>query len=444
MYKLYDVAELEEIKKNLLAGNRKFKFGEKNLEFKSNGHLLINFTDNKYKGLVYNEWTKLFIINYPHIDNYSGDFFSGIVQPKYNGTNLGFVKSGQKYYFRTRGSITPEKIINELNTAVLTDKVPTGIDKTAFENFKKVQKDVISKGQSLGYIDDYGNVLLENFYLNLGEILEYAIEGSECVYADEEIVGVFGELVSKYNPIAVDENLKCGKNEDGYYIFDYLVRFEGSYYLVPSYKGGYMLDWVSLSQNKYIKMVENIYATFDIVSKFFNSSPIEGVVIKNEDIYWKLKREEVITWQRLMGNLTSIVGSSVNHVFEEVGFTREDIIEKKYFVKGGEEDMVSAVKSEILSHNITLETLDTHYKTRHSSVEREIRKRVRYNVARTIVSFLADDVPKEKVWLEIPNYMDMGDVDFKEWNEKRGKYVPTRAYADIVSSIIGLVYLRKN
>ncbi len=443
MFKLYDVAELDEIKKNLLDGVYKFKYEGRNLEFKNTNGMLINYTDNKYKGLTFNTHTKLFIISYPHIDNYRGEFSSGLIQPKYNGTNLGFVKSGQKYYFRTRGSIDPEKIINELNTAVLTDKIPTGIDKIAFENFKKVHKDVISEGQRRRYIDDYGNVILENYYLNFEGVLEFMIEGSQCAYDGEEIIGVFGEMVYKYNPIAVDGNLKFGKDEEGYYIFDYLVKAEGSYYLVPSGTQGYELDYINYAKEKGVRLVENIDATFDTVSKFFASSSAEGVIIKSENVYWKLKREEVIAWQRLMGNLTSIVDSSVNHVFEEVGFSRNEIIENKYFLNGGEEDMINAVKSEILSHNITLEELDNYYKEKKFSVEAAIRKKVKYNIARTVVSFLADDVPKESVWLEIPNYMDVGGNSFKEWNEKRGKYVPTKSYANIVSSIIGLVYLKK-
>lgn len=436
MYLLYSNDEINIVKEKLANGEKRFSIDNYNLEFSQNGSYYINRTENKFKGLAYDTTLKEVIINYPHINNVPTSFkptSNDLVESKYNGTNIGFCNVMGKIYYRTRGSIEPEKVINELNTAILTHTYVDGVETKAMDEFADTHRLVIKQGIQDGFIDGYGNFIVKTAVDSIREDIEK-------LFSLFDMVGVFGELISKYNPIAVDMNLKYGRNQEdyAYKVFDVVVKGKEGYFLVPASEFFNMRSLERLDSHIGVVVGESPWDIHSLEALIYPTD--EGVVVKSSNGYFKFKREEVISWQRLMGRLTSIIPYSVSHVFEESGFTETSVIEQKYFRGTGSQDIVKAVLEEISGYNM-MEALERKFGKHLYS---EILHKVQFYEAKTIMSFLSADIPKEKIWEHIPHYMDFGAVDPIVWNEKRGKLVPNGNYARMISALIGLIYLNSN
>ena len=136
---LYTDSELSEIKNNIDSNIFKFKLTTNNLIFSKSGKYLIQRVQNKFLGLAYNLEEKTFIFNYPHISNKSerDQIIEGFIEPKYNGTNYAYlIDEKENIYFRTRGSINPEIILNTINSAIISNQQISGITSDVFTSWK--------------------------------------------------------------------------------------------------------------------------------------------------------------------------------------------------------------------------------------------------------------------------------------------------------------------
>lgn len=438
---LYSVDEIKEIKSNLDNGNLKFSLNKFNLIFSKSGEeYLIQRVENKYLGLTYNIKEKTFIWNYPHIQNKKETdvFDNGYVEPKYNGTNYGIImdEKGNKY-FRTRGSINPEIFLNTINSGIVKGESPQGIHIDVFnakiEQFKKL----FEKGKEHGYCDKFGNFILKNvnekLNTELKNILGLNFNGSK-------IVGIFGEIISPYNPITVDKEIKYGQYyfddiDFKYIVFDILLETDGKYeFSNPEL----IAKLISKSEN--IEPVE--YMKIDQLETMLGKYSIEeGVFIKTDENYFKAKRDEVIEWERMMGRLSNVIKFSIEHVISEIGFSKEEVvIDKSYMNAETIEKIKSSVWNEIDQYSITKEDLIKYYKG-DSRLMKEFNIIFDLTILTGITSVLASTgVPKEKLYLEIPNYYYFAESQII-FNEKRKKLIPaTKEYSHIIGSIIGSVY----
>lgn len=438
---LYVVDEIKEIKSNLENGNLKFPLGKSSLIFSKSGEeYLIQRVENKYLGLAYNVKDKTLIWNYPHIQNKKETdvLDSGYVEPKYNGTNYGIIMDdkGNKY-FRTRGSINPEIFLNTINSGIVKGESPQGIHADIFNAKKEQFKKLFEKGKEHGYCDDFGNFILKNVNERLNAELKDLL-GTEI--SGSKIVGIFGELVSPYNPIAVDEEIKYGQYyfddvDFKYIVFDLLLKINGQYeFAKPE-----LIEKV-IPKNENIEPVEYM-KTEQLETMLGKYNMEEGTVIKTDESYFKAKREEVLEWERMMGRLSNVVRFSIEHVVSELGFSKEEVmINKSYTNLETIEKIKSSVWNEINQYSITKEDLITYYKS-ESKLIKGFNTMFDLTILIGITSVLASaGIPKEKLYLEIPNYYYFAESPLV-FNEKRKKLIPaTEEYSRIIGSIIGRVY----
>ena len=435
---LYTDSELEEIRRNIGLGSLKFKLSDSNLVFSKSGDYLIQRVQNKFLGLAYNTQDKTFILNYPHISNKDDTtIVDGFIEPKYNGTNYAYLQDEKgNRYFRTRGSINPELIINTINSAILNNEYLAGIDKATFDSWKNKYLPIFEKGKSSGYIDQFGNFILSNVNAIIKQKLSLILNS-----LDYKIVGIFGELISPYNPIAVDINMKFGQylnlNTDfAYIIFDIIIYRNGSYEFVsPEIIRNLFND------DEYIKSVE-YQKLSDLNSMLDKYDAEEGLVLKTEFDYFKIKRDDVLNWERMMGKISNVMKFSIEHIVSELGFSKEEVMYKNvYLSKQYITEVKVSIWNEIKSYNITKENLISYYKS-ESKMNEEFDSFMEASILSGVASVLYESgVPKEKLYSEFPKYYYFSKSVLK-FNEKRQKFIPaTKEYARLVSRIIGKVYL---
>jgi hypothetical protein len=453
---LYTDSELSEIKNNIDSNIFKFKLTTNNLIFSKSGKYLIQRVQNKFLGLAYNLEEKTFIFNYPHISNKSerDQIIEGFIEPKYNGTNYAYlIDEKENIYFRTRGSINPEIILNTINSAIISNQQISGITSDVFTSWKTKYIPVFNKGKELEYIDQFGNFVLKNVNEQikdkLSSIIANRINGFNI--NGRKIVGIFGELISPYNPIAIDNNIKFGQYINlnkpfTFVIFDILVykpektdfygnKTEGAYeFLEPN-----MLE-ILINGSDCIERIdyEKISKLDSMLDKY---DAEEGLVIKTKDRYVKFKRKDVLEWERMMGKLSNVMKFSIEHITSELGFSKEEVIDKNvYSSKEYINEVKVSIWNEIQSYNITKEDLVSYYKS-ESSMYDNFNSFLENSVITGIASVLASTgVSKEKLYLEIPKYYYFQNNQLV-YDEKRGKMLPaTKRYSSLVSRIIGRVY----
>lgn len=444
---LYSKEDLEFIKGKLKSGEMRFSLREFRMFFSKKENIYIQHVSNFALGLAYNVELDEFYFNYPHINNVRDEkVVNGFVQGKRNGTNLGFLpinKNGDlDIVFRTRGSIFPERFINDINTRILScTKTVLGINENVFQQFACKYKPILQEGQEKGYVDDFGNFVLERVTNELVRVLR-------PLFSSGEIIGIFGELISKYNPIAVDGEMKFGmyldmKEDFQYVIFDILRKDE---------EGNVFLDFTSNGQlarsfsSPYVSYVETIPLT-NLV-KSVDLFPIEeGIVVKNKDQYLKFKREDVITWERMMGKLSNVLFFSVDHIFSQgLGFSDEEIFERKILTQEGIIDgIINQVWQEVFTNGVTRKNLIEYFATKNMK-EYEIDNQLRDNIYKNLMLLVSAtlkkfDIKKEVLYKEIPQYIKFHSEPLY-FHEKRKKLVATIWYGKMIGNVIGKVYCK--
>ncbi len=442
MHTLYTKNELSEIEKEIIE-NKGYKqitmllSFETKLIFTQKKDYYIQRLDNKTLGLVYSLKTNEFIYNYPHLGNaesISALSNDSVIETKKNGTNLGFIKlSDGTVVYRTRGAIEAEMIPNEINSAIAINRNSiTGVNTEVFKMFSSKYETIFKEGKEKGFIDDFGSVRISKFGNELKEKLK------STMMLNKEIVGIFGELVSKYNPICVDGELKYGishvfENSDyNYFVFDILVKDENG--------NINFIDYDNIK--KYIKedgIIKIVSADkLSNLEKFFQENELEeGVVIK--DAYLKYKRSQVLSWERLVGNLGNILAYSVSHVFSESGISSDEVMNGLLLDKEQTNNYVASVFQEVATNGVTKEDLSTFYKG-DDVVNSTVYGMVQSKLMVLVASILKEKgIDKSKLYLEIPKYLYFEFTPLL-WNERRQKFLPTASYSKKISSTIGHVF----
>ncbi|MEM3858727.1 MAG: RNA ligase family protein [Candidatus Micrarchaeaceae archaeon] len=441
---LYSKEELDSIRANLDANNYKFTLGEYRLIF-TGGSLATNFlvqrVSNKYLGLAYNKENKTFIYNYPHIENKkdSDTFTDGFIEPKYNGTNYAIVQdSVGNLYHRTRGSINPEMFLNTINVSILQNRELIGVPSEKFAEFKKKYNQILQEGISKGYVDSFGNVLLNKINKDIDPYLTTFIGRMLNGY---KVVGIFGEIISKYNPINVDDSFKYGIYIDmpqdfRFIVFDILGEKNGNVYFISPE----MFEMI-IPKNDIVEPIE--YMKISELNTMLNTYKAEeGLVLKTEDKYLKLKREEVLQFERMIGKLGNVIVFSIEHVFSSLGFSKSELINNKSALN---QEYLNGIRmqvwNEINNAGITKEALVEYFKS-ESKMYSYFNDRFDNAMLTEIASQLfSSGIPKEKLYLELPNYY-LFNKKVIEFSEKRQKVIPIdKNYSKIVSRLIGKVYL---
>lgn len=447
MWTLYKKEVIDEILSNLSSGVLKFSINGYNLNFtkSSTENVLIQRISNIFLGLGFNIKSKELIWNYPHLSNVKKEILSqitsAIIEPKKNGTNLGIVKGGNEIIYRTRGSINPERFMNQINSVIISkSKTIQGINESIYSTFISKYYPIFSNGLKKGIIDEFGNFVLQLVINKINSQITAIFE------KNSNVIGIFGELVSKYNPIAVDEKINYGiyidQNEDfEFFIFDVL--------LIDNNKNIMFEDAAQfknlISENEVIKIIDYEYLS-NLESMLDKYKAEEGLVVKSEEGYYKFKREDVLTWERMMGKLGNIIVFATEHVFSGIGFTKSSIIFEKELL---DSSIISGIKEQIWQeinvNGVSKSDLITYFaKGGEFALNSKIEEVLYKNLMLLIVPELQEaGIKKEKLYLEIPKYLFLPYAPL-EWNEKRKKYISSKSYSKLISSIIGIVYLGKN
>ncbi|MDG6918494.1 MAG: hypothetical protein JRN62_03555 [Nitrososphaerota archaeon] len=463
---LYSNEELSTIRGKLAAGALKFELGGKNLIFsksksqfppgESREYLLQRNNRSRFLGLAFDVATGEFVPGYHHIDNppraldlneYLASLTQGYFEHKWNGTMLGLVPTSSGIVYRTRGTISPIAFINEINLALIKNaKTVLGVQEPSFETFKKRYQPIFEEGRANGSIDEMGNVVLSKFAPSIIESVKPAFEPNGV-----DVAAVFGEFVSKYNPICVDPLLSKGIYLDAgdymYVVFDVLARTN---------QGLEFLQFPSLGkivpQSEKVKLVEGrsfSQTPFAELMKFAGAE--EGVLVKTPSYYVKVKQEDVLAFERMLGRASTILDWSVKHVFEKgVAYSDDQLFEEKVLLRPEEFDQISdAVFTEMEDAGFGLEQLVKVYSTKgmtedqaKRSIQRHVARKVDENLMTIIVPrIFARGTPINTLYLEIPKYVDMGEV--LTFDTRRQKMIPVPEYAKMLSGIYGRTIARK-
>jgi hypothetical protein len=425
-YKMYTSEELDEISKI----DKKGEVGGMPIAFRKAEKYKINMSSNKRKGLAIDTETGRFMWNYPHLSNRGelpAQFFT---EPKYNGTNIGILRGG---IIRTRGSIDKLSFTNTANIDILAGKQYIGIASEVWEKFKARYEPILKEGIERGYVDNFG-------YFKLNNIVSYLDSFMDAMVSwDDSVEAVFGELISRYNPIPVDRELKYGlyNAEWEYVVFDILVKTKsGDYEFLDAIEVELKMESVikHYSIDKHIRSVKHK------TDGFIDALDEEGVIVKSSEGYYKVKIEAVLEYEREMGRMSNIVQYAVNKIFTETGFTMSEI-EAGAFSFAGVKSIIKSVEEEIKDNGISLETLDEFYKSVGGDYYRTIKNMVEEQAVLIVADILLDSgVHKEVLYLEIPKYVELKES--VEYSEKRKKYIPVGWYGKLVSRVIGKILNR--
>jgi len=455
MYKLYSNEQLNVIQNSLEAGKLKFNVGEFRCNFSKQGDLVIQRIDNFMLGLSYNVVKKYFIYNYPHLNNLREDQIPLVegaeLQEKPNGTNLGFLPTSEGITYRCRGSIAPSRFPNEINAKMATGtKQYVGIKDEVFASFTEKYLPIFKEGQFKGFIDDMGNVVIEKMIPTLQEDitrlfrLDSLENHSEYYPMDLQLIGVFGELISKFNPIAVDPQLRHGMYLDmskdfDFVMFDLMFRdMNGNIYL------SHNIDNVAWTCG--INSVRTVPLK-DITTCLSDYGNEEGVIIKGwNNNYYKMKHEAVISWARMMGTLNTVINFSVEHIFSQgLGFGDKEILEDKVLLN---KDVIDGLYiqawEEVAANGITMEQLYEYYTAKKkplSAVQGDMRNVMEHSLMMLVTPILKEHgVSKEKLYLEIPKYLRFQSEPLY-YDDKKQRYKAWAWYGKLIGTVIGKIYL---
>ena len=326
LYNLYTIQSLfsqtpEELRRKVIVYNGKeVVFIRRNVE---NDFYYINILEipEELKGLII--YKNNIIPNYPKIHNTLNLEPGFVYQEKYNGTNLGLFRLNNQISYRTRGSLKPSEVYNEIMSNIANNNdVIVPFTKAETEKIKKKFRPIFETCLKKEY-------LKENGYLDMNNIINHILSN----YGDEieKMLGtyniLFGELVSACNPIIVDFELKRGLYDNidpDLVLFDVgYVDENGDYYLIYDFetrkiKRAKLYNFTSLPDN------------------------IEGFVLKSPNGYFKYKPEDVLKYERITAQLQTNPRDYFNRVISK-------LYQEGFFPPSTEEELkvlISRVKEE--------------------------------------------------------------------------------------------------
>lgn len=446
--RLYTKAEVEEIRSKLKAGELKFSVsGFKCLFTKSKGYL-IQRIHNKFLGLVYFPETDNFVYNYPHIDNIRAAEIASVqsayFNTKFNGTNFRVCRVGDKLVYGTRGTVSPERFPVDVNTAILQGKdALAGVAPDVFKKFKTRYEPILKEGIAKGYVDDFGDMLIQ-------KVAAESMSKFEQIFTDKTVVAVFSELTSRYNPICVNPEMDAGiylgdVPDYKLTIFDVLVEDEDGYSFLPAEA----VRQLPVEQDPQLSVADATPFTPETAAMFLAGTHEEGLMVKSPARYYKMKRTDVLEWERMMGTLSTVIDYSIAHTFDqEYQFTGEEILGGVFLNQATFEEITNSVWQEVSSHGITREQLVEFYISKgrsedaandilNHSVADGILEKVLLAVAPVLKS---KGIPKEKLFAEIPKVIRF-NREPTYFDEKKQKTRAYDWYSKLVGSVIGRCYL---
>jgi len=327
LYNLYTIQSLfsqtsEETKrKKILYNNKEVVFVKRNFE---NDYYYVNIleTPEELKGVII--YKDNIILNYPKIHNTVKLEPNFVYQEKYNGTNLGLFKLEKELTYRTRGSLKPSDVYNEIMSSIANNKdVIIPFSKVETEKIKEKFKPIFETCLKKEYLKETG-------YLDMTTIVNYILSnyGDEIEEMLNDYNILFGELISACNPIIVDFELKRGlyNNIDpDFILFDVgYVDEKGDYYLI------YDFETRKMKQAK-LYNVTNL------------PNDIEGFVLKSSHGYYKYKPEDVLRYERISVQLETNPHDYFNMIISKL------YQEGSLFIPTSEEELkllISRVKEE--------------------------------------------------------------------------------------------------
>lgn len=437
----YTHKELDDIKE-MLKSSHKLEYGGRKLVFSNSDagkYLMQRVKTNKYLGLAMDVTTSEWLLNYPHIDNLRSEALSpgGFLTEKVNGTQIMMLALQRGLIHRTRGTIEPARFYNDINyNLVLGNQTVPGIPVTTFASFKQRYLPVFNEGRSNGMIDEMGNIVVSSVIPGLKAALG-------PVFDARDVKLVSSEFLTKYNPIAVDKEMKYGM----LYPFD--AKFKVFDILVETDRGYEFLDYETMKRmvpvNGLVEPVRGWKVSTTAPEDAMSGWTEEGLVYKGPDQYIKIKRDDVLSFERMVGNLQFIIDYAVKHVFEQTSFSPEDVLDKATFLDKEQTEMIRAnVIDEMGLNGVPIDTLKTYYiskfKISPEDAERDITRTLNKQVRERIMAVIAAQLLERKIdpktiYLEVPKYLYF-EAPPVYYNEHRGKMVPEKGYGHLISSIV--------
>ena len=421
-YALYTHSELEQIAENLKKGKK--RFGD--LVFSGEPYKIQRNSSRKEFGLAYDPIKQEFLLNYPHMHNVLVSEFSGVVTEKFNGSNLAFVLTDEGVVWRTRGVIKPSGIYNQINEAISsgTLQVP-GITTETFTAFLQKYMPVYTAGRTAGLIN-------ENGYVNLAPIIEALLPKITSLLTPP-IVAVFGELIAGVNPIAVDNSLHYGiylnlSTGFKYVIFDLLMRTDAGYAFI------HPKTLTRIPEDSLVTVAKPL-TSHTLLDALMHTGE-EGLVLKSPDGYFKLKKADVLKFERLVAtNLYDLLRLAVARTFEKGVASSVDILTGRFAASSSLEEVVDEVMSELETYGFNVEQLTRGFDVTAKHIHTVVLKNVRTELITLILPELTKSFKPGEVYLKTLEYISYPDAVI--FNEKRKKLLPSDEYKRILNFAYG-------
>jgi hypothetical protein len=211
-------------------------------------------------------------------------------------------------------------------------------------------------------------------------------------------------------------------------------------------KGNIYLDCLSTSEvSKYGLEYIPALPLLDYKDSLIGLDSEEGIVIKGINSYLKYKQADVLAWARLMGKISGILQVATNHVFEQAGLSRKQVIQDKILLEQETLDGISkSVWEEIGNSGITRENLIEYYiskKRTEKDIDYDLNDAIENNLMLTIAGILKEEgIDKSKLYLEIPKFIKL-KREAVYFDSKKNKWRPNNWYSPIVSRTIGKTFL---
>lgn len=453
--RLYTPEQLADIRRNLKNGEKKFNIGAYKCIFtNSSSGYQIQRIPNFALGLAYFPGSDTFAVNYPHINNVRRieleTVSKGWVQPKLNGTNLAFVRADGRIFHRTRGTLEPEKVINDINTAVIQGKKTIiGIPEQTFQSFKTRYEATLRQGIGEGWVDEYGNVRIKKM---AGEIIPQV----RWVLDTKGVIGVFGELCSRYNPISVDQTITAGIYIDmpepyNYVVFDIVTQNDDGSVEFWDVGAIESLSGAFPSSEKRIALVKSVPLSIQVLDSALKTTKEEGFVVKSSNGYFKFKREDVLQWERTVGYLPNVLSFSVSHIFEqEFSYSEAEVMAGALKKPTLRQEIIDAAWSEAENNGITRPQLVSFYATLgggkpQQEAERIVDHNLEDMITEKLLLFVApalknNGVKINEVWKEVPKYLYFSREPIY-FDQKKQRDRANGWYSKLIGGIIGRTYL---
>ena len=449
--RLYAAAQLADIRDHLLAGGRRFSVGAYRFYFAAaRAGYSIQRIPNFALGLAYLAGEDAWALNYPHLDNIKAPELANVpkgwVQEKSNGTNLGYVRVASRVIHRTRGTLEPERVINDINTAIIQGKnTIVGVPQATFSGFRARYEPILRGAMEDGYVDGFGNVNVERIAKETFPAVRPLFDSIPSV------MGVFGELVSRFNPICVDERISAGIYLDMGSPYK-LIVFD----IISREQDGSMVFWDADTVEQTGLRGENVSVarTARLSAAVLESSlwrtREEGYVVKSLNGYWKFKREDVLRWERTVGYLPNILAYSVSHLFEqEFSFSKDEVLGGALKRPQLSSEIIEAVWEEARNNGVTADRLVEFYSSKRpersvAQIREDVAGGLRDMVFQWLQLFVAPalrdaGVKMDQLWREVPRYVWF-EKEPVYFDAKKGKERAHVWYSKLIGGVIGRTY----